>query len=421
MKDTKIEWATHTFNPWIGCQKVSSACKFCYAETLVNRFGGDFAKVRRITTDAYWQQPIQWNREAEKSGTRPRVFCASLADVFEDWDGPIHDSKGNRLANDFNGAFRPIQRLDVSLTSVNDVRKRLFWLIDETPNLDWLLLTKRPENIRSMYLAQHLDGGTTGRIKEFMDDVESRDVHPYFRRNVWLGTTVENQEQADKRIPELLKCRDLSPVLFLSCEPLLGPVDIGRWTDRGLECSACAWKGEESKSNGLKHFEDSHLDDMEFECPTCGHPCGHTPLSEHIDWVIVGGESGHDARPMHPDWARSLRDQCQSAQVPFHFKQWGEWRPYNSCNYATGPNQWRYGKVAGLAMLRNGDVCVKNNADCPSDKCETVNAFALSQYHRFGLEATGYQWMHRVGKKAAGRLLDGREWNELPTCERSES
>ena len=141
MKNSGIEWTHHTFNAWIGCRKVSPACKHCYAETLTNRFGGDFAGTRRLTTDAYWRQPIQWNREAEKSGTRPRVFCASLADVFEDWDGHIHDAKGEIVWHEAAG-------LTLDMDAVRD---RLFDLIIDTPYLDWLLLTKRPENIWDMW------------------------------------------------------------------------------------------------------------------------------------------------------------------------------------------------------------------------------------------------------------------------------
>lgn len=334
MKNSSIEWTDHTFNPWIGCQKVSPACKHCYAETQVNRFGGDFSKVRRITTDAYWKQPLKWNREAEKSGTRPRVFCASLADVFEDWKGPIHDHNGNRLANDFNGAFRPIQRLDVSLTSMNDVRKRLFSLIDQTPYLDWLLLTKRPEN-----------------IERFWFDPDSLSGFPR-RSNVWLGTTVENQEQANKRIPALLKCRDLSPAIFLSCEPLLGPVDL----------RSALW-----------------LEDQYCGLRTDTYPHKKRP----IDWVIVGGESGHEARPMHPDWARDLRDQCHAAGVAFHFKQWGEWAPCSEVD--------------------------------PEDMCEArIDQSGRDVTDSPGLHSDKDEFMDRVGKKAAGRLLDGREWNEVP-------
>ena len=272
-ENTKIEWAHHTFNPWIGCTKVSPACMNCYAERDFDHRLGQVQwgpnGTRVLTSNENWAKPLKWNRDVQKQfevaqaqwvadccvGTksyperelhrfRKRVFCASLADVFEDWQGPIVNSKGERLwletasstwifaSKEDSERSELARQRGVRAGTMADVRQRLFSLIDATPNLDWLLLTKRPENIRSMYLSQHLDGGTTGRIREFMDESESKDVNPYFRRNVWLGTSVENQEYADERIPELLKCRDLSPVLFLSCEPLLGPVNF-RWA-KGL-------------------------------------------------------------------------------------------------------------------------------------------------------------------------------------------
>lgn len=161
MKNSNIEWTTHTFNPWIGCTKVSDGCKNCYAEALDRRWGHKrwgptAARVR--TSEANWKKPLQWNAEAAKAKRRDRVFCASLADVFDD-----HES------------VDPHWRAD------------LFNLIDSTPHLDWLLLTKRPEN-----------------IQRFMPNLAESE-HMWPRANVWLGTTVENQEQSEKRIPHLLK------------------------------------------------------------------------------------------------------------------------------------------------------------------------------------------------------------------------
>jgi len=296
----------------------------CYAERDFDHRLGQVQwgpnGTRVLTSNENWAKPLKWNRDVQREyevaqaqwvadccvGTksypepklnqfRKRVFCASLSDVFEDWQGPMLNSKCERgvvtCADSVWFTNGPVSNCrDLTM---DDVRTQLFALIDATPNLDWLLLTKRPENIRKMYLSQHLDGGTTGRIRELMDEGESKDVHPYFRRNVWLGTSVENQEYADKRIPELLKCRDLSPVLFLSCEPLLGNLEIEPFLS--LDATEC--------------------------CPGCdeiGCNCGA------IDWVIAGGESGPEARPSKPDWFRSLRNQCQTAGVPFLFKQWGE-------------------------------------------------------------------------------------------------
>ena len=174
-ENSAIEWTHHTFNPVLGCQKVGPGCDHCYAEGWAKRSGlvtWGPGETRRVTSDAYWRQPLKWDREAKAAGERRRVFCASLADVFDNaWpDG---------------------------------VRDRLWALIKATPNLDWMLLTKRPGNIAKM-LPDDWGGGY---------------------RNVWLGCTVVNQEEADRDIPKLLAVP--AAVRFLSMEPLLGPVEIG--------------------------------------------------------------------------------------------------------------------------------------------------------------------------------------------------
>ena len=240
--NSKIEWCDHTFNPWWGCQRVSPGCEHCYAEAFDKRMGGDHwgpAATRKIASDAYWKQPHAWNRKAA-TGIRTRVFCASMADVFED---------------------RP---------ELAAPRGRLWQLISDTPHLEWLLLTKRPEN------ADRLWARATQRV-----------TAQVWAGNVWLGVTVEDQQRADERIPHLL-CAPAEH-RFLSCEPLLGPINLDRWC---------------FKRRGV-------IDDLIF--------------GSAIDWVIVGGESGSDARPMRPEWARAIRDQCANAGTPFFFKQWGEW------------------------------------------------------------------------------------------------
>lgn len=290
-ENSNIEWTDHTFNPWRGCTKVSPACENCYAETMSKRNPGVLGVwgkygTRVIASETMWQQPLTWNRKAEAEGVRRKVFCASLADVFE----------GNDTLP------------DNTYHAIRAARIRLFQLIDATPNLDWLLLTKRP----------HL-------VQPILDDISHGNGDAWSLKNmpnVWLGTTVENQEWADKRIPELIKVP--AAVRFLSVEPMLGPVDID---------------------------VAQHLDNLNRG-------------REIIDWVICGGESGSKARPMQPDWARSLRDQCNVAGVPFFFKQWGEHAP----NWLNDDN----GKIPGS------------------------------------------EWIDRMGKKMAGRLLDGRTWDEMP-------
>lgn len=244
-ENSKIEWTDHTFNPWWGCTRVSPGCVHCYAETFDKRVHGKekahwgVSAGRRFFGDKHWNEPLKWNAKAGAEGIRRRVFCASMADVFED---------------------RP---------ELVEPRARLFALIEATPGLDWLLLTKRPENMERL----------------------ARDVWPdEWPPNVWAGCTVEDQQRADERILELVSVP--AAIRFLSCEPLIGPVDLRRW----LEI-------------------DRLIDSKEWE---------RSGFRPEIDWVICGGESGHGARPMDPEWARSLRDQCQAAGVAFLFKQWGE-------------------------------------------------------------------------------------------------
>jgi protein gp37 len=276
-QNSKIEWTHHTFNPWWGCVRVSPACKFCYAESWAKRVGVDVwgkDSERRFFSDKHWAEPFKWNQAAHRNGVRRRVFCASMADVFEN-------------------------RRDLDIW-----RARLWPIIEATPCLDWLLLTKRPQHI--------------GQLVPW---------HDRWPRNIWLGTTAENQKWAAKRLESLMEYP--VAVRFASCEPLLGEVDLTRWL------------APESSGRGL-------------------------------NWVIAGGESGAKSRPMNPAWASAIRDQCKSAGVPFHFKQWGHWGPH-----ADGPAA----RVKTVQMTdRQGNV---------------VNLF-------------------RLGKRASGRLLDGVTWDQFP-------
>ena len=308
---TKIEWADDTFNPWTGCTKVSPACDHCYAEGWAKRTGqpqlwtGD----RRRTSAAYWRRPLKWNREAAASGKPRRVFCASLADVFD-----------NQV---------PVEW-----------RWDLWSLVRATPHLTWMLLTKRPQNIAKMLpFGWRLPGERPSPFTSVWS-------------NVWLGTTAENQIEWDRRLEHL--ARVPAVVHFASVEPMLGFIDCGN----------------------------------AFDPPPEGSP--YHP----INWVICGGESGPGARPMHPDWARSLRDQCAAAGVPFHFKQRGEWAWIDDADYDSDripniPLDWR-------------------------EHPERVKCVRVDGSFADGLGGDTAEFLIRVGKRRAGRLLDGREWNEVP-------
>lgn len=237
-ESSKIAWTHSTFNPWIGCSKVHEGCAHCYAEGLAKRTGKAIwgpSGTRSKTSERNWKEPLKWNREAEADGERRRVFCASLADVFEDWCGDVLDHRGIRLCVNDSGEVYA-EGIPVELPSGDDwgqrsltldyLRKSLFNLIDATPNLDWLLLTKRPENVQRMWTIP-----ANGE-----EPLSPRYLH---RHNVWLGTSISNQKTADQFVPELLKCRELSPVLFLSAEPLLGSIELGhlrRGQDDAFNC-----------------------------------------------------------------------------------------------------------------------------------------------------------------------------------------
>jgi hypothetical protein len=262
---------------------------------------------RVLASEAMWREPVKWDKDVENTSEvwpdhRPRVFCASLADVFEDWGGSVDNSHGLRMAWNDVGQMQAFGDCDPGDEYANqkewvtlaDVRARLFRLIDATPNLDWLLLTKRPENIRRMW-GVNLWGGREAK-----------------RENVWLGCSIATQEDADKNIHELLECRDLAPVRFLSIEPLIESVIIQPWMDHS---------GIVRLSQGID-----------------------------LDWVIVGGESGPNARPCNVEWIRSLVKQCREAGVPCFVKQLG--------THVIGSENELYGLRNICIDRRPGDDCI---------------------------------------------------------------
>jgi protein gp37 len=324
-EESKIEWTKSTFNPWIGCTRVSPGCDSCYAAVSTParamKIEWGPGKPRHRTSESTWAQVRRWNAKAAKTGEFWPVFCASLADIFD-----------NEVPNEW---------------------RRDFWaLVRECPHLTFQVLTKRIGNVPTRVPTDWGDG------------------YP----NVWLGITVVNQEEADRDIPKLLMMP--AKKRWLSMEPLLGPVN--------LRC--IGWAGSErgflDATDGTTTYNAAPSSDR------------WSPNLPALDWVVVGGESGNNARPMHPEWARSLRDQCAAAGVPFLFKQWGEWLPGH---HYTPELQER---DSDLAQSRY-----------PCAQFDGKN-WDIGYRFSFEVEDDGALW--RVGKKAAGRLLDGRTWDEYP-------
>lgn len=311
-RDTAIEWCDHSINFWWGCEKVSPGCAHCYAEALAKRFGHDIwgASSPRLCIWGAASEAHKLNAKAQRLGVRYRVFTNSMADFFEEDHGQpiVHGGKsGMNRTYVYPDGCPTKDSCENRPCTLTHLRNYAFRVIDETHSLDWIIVTKRPENIRNMWPAasRYPDPSPMARGPQ--------STRPdYTRNNVWLLATVENQEQAYKRVPELLKCRDLSPVLGLSMEPLLGPVDIIPYLGgKSFQCS-CGFHATES--------ELAYTGGDRWSCVECGEMCS---IGGTLDWIIVGGESGPHARLMHPEWVRSLRYQCQSAGVPFFLKQWG--------------------------------------------------------------------------------------------------
>lgn len=336
-KNSNIEWTHSTFNPWRGCTKVSEGCKNCYAMTLSERYKGRHGiwgpkGTRVVASDSMWREPLKWDREAEALGERHRVFCCSLADVFEDWKGPMscgmQDFEGSHwevTADEqsfFVRGYRDLPMHEGSrLATMDDYRLRLWELIEATPMLDWLLLTKRPENIMRMV---------------------PKSWREAFPRNVWPGTSVEDQKTANERIPALAICP--AAVLFLSCEPLLAGVDLTNLNALPYYEPRLARLREAIPE--MKHSDSpvairmdclggrtqqEYADD--FAVKGISGIAMPSIMVEHgrVGWVIAGGESGPGARPFDPQDAHSLMKQCERYNVPFFFKQMGS-KPYDKFN-----------------------------------------------------------------------------------------
>lgn len=375
---TKIQWTNRTWNPTTGCKMVSEGCRFCYAEKMSKRLAGmgqekykgiltDKGKFNGVvrTHDAELMKPFTWKKPC-------MVFVNSMSDLFHE---------------------------DVPFEFIDKV----FAVMALTPHITYQILTKRPERMAEYLVGMREEGFTNGYVADHLGDRawryfpqiprhllktqnEDRSKMKWPLPNVWLGTSVENQAAANERIRHLLACP--SAVRFLSCEPLLGPVDI---TNKGLKNA--------------------------YSVPTRfvgGHPCEWTDPGDKfigdIHWVIAGGESGSPkARPMHPDWARMLRDQCANAGVPFFFKQWGEYGTTfqlldGSPTFYQFHSFQNWVNKAGAWM--RGNICV----DTKGRVLKIGGDFMLARDE----DAFPVVLLKKMGKHKSGRLLDGVEHDEFP-------
>lgn len=334
MGDTKIEWATKVWNPVTGCTKVSEGCRHCYAERYVGRFGKTIHGTHPISVSG-----------AERGDEDDHIALPfSTVMLHPDrLDLPRWRTPQRVFVNSMSDLFHP----DVPTNFVAEVFNEMAACQDHT----FLILTKRPERIAPVFNGMIWETAENWPGTEPLCLMLECDQWPL--PNVWLGVSVEDQKAADERIPLLLQTP--AAVRFVSVEPMLGPVDL---TNVPLMSQAVSTRPVGSALVG----------------------------SPRIGWVICGGESGPKARPMHPDWVRSLRDQCTSAGVPFFFKQWGEWAPPARAGESLAESQ-----IAGEANRRK--------PFCPG--CAV---------HKWG----DGDWSWRIGKKAAGNLLDGLRWEQFP-------
>lgn len=319
-----IEWTDTTWNPVTGCTKVSRGCDNCYAERIVDRFKGRGAFATVTTAEEKLTAPLDWRKHR-------MVFVNSVSDLF-------HDA----VPDDFIARVFAIMHLSWRHT--------------------FQVLTKRPGRMRSLLNSADFRDDVLNAVCWY-DNPATVPHLPWPLPNVWLGVSVEDQRWADVRIPVLLDTP--AAVRWLSCEPLLGPVDLHHCG--GVDAIQPDWYGP----TGAPH-----------------------PL---VDWVVVGGESGPGARPMHPDWARSLRDQCTTAEVPFFFKQHGAWVEVDR------------GRATHLLQV-DGSLVDRASAttDHPYGYPSGLDQDLVDRGHQ------GWVRVRRAGKKFAGRELDGRMWDEYP-------
>jgi protein gp37 len=305
---TKIEWTEKTWNPIVGCSVVSPGCTNCYAMKMAYR--------------------LEAMAPSDVSTGNPHMLHY-VGTTQESRGGPVWTGRIKQAP--LNIQRQPLERKKPTTWFVNsmgdlfhefadeDWIASVFLVMAQCPQHTFQVLTKRSERMRFLLNDSEFVDGLRSSL-QIIDDPDQQPLE-WPLPNVWIGVSAENQEQADLRIPDLLATP--AAVRFVSAEPLLGPVDFSRFTPRdrfyNAVCEHCGYVGSTEY-----WFESRNVDDADVVCSRCNKISIAEEVGQ-LDWIIVGGESGPGARPMHPDWARSIRDQCQAAQVPFFFKQWGAW------------------------------------------------------------------------------------------------
>lgn len=375
--DTSIEWADKTWSPIIGCDRVSPGCDACYAISTAH-----------IRT----------------SNPRPSIAAAFAgtthkADGRVDWTGQI-----NLLEDRLLQPLSWKKPLKVFVNSQSDLFHknvptqfiaRIFAVMALTPRHTYQILTKRHGRMRA--LLNRRDFAVAVRTEMYILDRDTTlsvdEVWPL--KNVWMGVSVENQEWANIRVPALLDTS--AAVRWISAEPLLGPVDLAPWLG---PWNLAVTHSRANPTHIIGPYEDG-TDVPQMDCDTCDFDTARTGL----DWVVAGGESGPKARPMHPNWARGLRQQCADAGVPYLFKQWGEYGIE-----APLDDQGRYlNTPRGLGITVADDGTVYQPGDLSYPDGPRYGEALRADHGRASLTA-----MYRLGKKKAGRELDGRTHDQFP-------
>jgi len=349
---TGIEWTDETWNPTTGCDRVSPGCDNCYALGMAKRL------------QAMGQADYQTDGDPKTSGSG-----FGIAMQPHRLDAPLRWKKPRKV---FVNSMSDLFHDGVTWAHIAQV----FAVMAATPQHTFQILTKRHGRMRSLVSSIRFDVDVIDHAQRLSVARGIKVVVPRPLPNVWLGVSVEDQKWANTRIPALLDTP--AAVRFLSCEPLLGPVDLTR----------IAW----SKGGG------THLDVVNGRH---GEPGIWQAAAKRVDWVIVGGESGPKARPMHPHWARTLRNQCETAGVPFLFKQWGEWQ--------NGSHDPRTQRGTDHVIVMDGRHEPWSSLHCDGRSTELGRARYIREP---GTERATI--ISRVGKHAAGRELDGRTWDQYP-------